>query len=66
MASCLMAERPTEKELDELCRAIYEIPGGSKWDYMSSLSPTLRKITRLSAIRVWKHYQKKEILKELL
>jgi hypothetical protein len=53
--------KPTEAEIQELCRVIYEKPGGEKWDYMIKIaaSPLLKKTIRGSALRVWTWLQTK-------
>lgn len=54
-----LAFKPTEAEIETVCRVIYEQPDAAphimaRWDVMKNVSPPLRKLVREQAMRVLK------------
>jgi hypothetical protein len=54
------AWQPAEEDIEEMCRWIYNEPGGARWDYMKNVSANLRDVTRVQAIRILTNLHERE------
>jgi len=54
--------KPTKRELDELCRVIYETDSlqSPSWDRIIQISANAESVTKAIAVRVWRWHQEKK------
>ena len=56
----IIPDKLTPDQMDELCRVLYEVPGGASWKVMRKLSGNLESVTRDQAVRVLKFFKEHE------